>query len=147
MNTRTSTYIGIDDLKGVLVAEYADFLLDFVSAAPHDQLSTIIFAFNSHAGDGARMIVHFEPLTDEQLSQQSEWARGDVVAKYYDSSYERIIVAAYKRWPNIRFFRVPGCMCCNDEEDLRAYDCELKIEPPSDTKPWYTINGQRACLR
>jgi hypothetical protein len=120
--TKTRSYIKYENTSGVLIKEYPEYLIDVMTKQSHDTVSAIIFG---HDGSDF-MLVHFEPLTDEQLSSTEFWQRDfDICAEVYASRINDLAAAAELRWPDVRIFIVPGCLCCNGIEDLREYDCEL----------------------
>lgn len=111
----------LDD-HGLPSVGYADALLDMINLPESGTVSMIILAYH---GD-TFMKAHFEPLTDAQLLDMSEWwTNVDIQAETYPTQRKALAAAAKRRWPEARIFNVPGCLCCNGIDSLLEYDCEL----------------------
>lgn len=123
MSTHRMSNLVHENLFDVSVEEYPDAILDRACKPPYLRVSNIIFGND----DGLPiMIVHFEPLTDEQFADHAYWRYDyDTSSDIYSSRINDIAEAAKQRWPEVRIFKVPGCLCCNGVDDLREYDCEL----------------------
>jgi hypothetical protein len=120
----TRTYIKYEHLQGVLIEDYVPTVLDLVAGRHDHTVSTIIFG---NDGGVRCMIVHYgEPLTDEQLANPEIWQFGyGLYVEISPRPIDDLARAAKQCWPEVRVFKVPGCLCCNGEDNLLDYDCEL----------------------
>jgi len=98
---------------------YADALLDQIRLPHGGGVSVIVLACNSFE----MLRAHLKPLNDDQLSSEREWwGNADVHANVNGYQFAGIAKAAKRRWPRVRVFLVPGCLCCNRGESLLAYE-------------------------
>ncbi len=110
--------------KGFLIDEYANKLLDLIQLLDNGIVSMIVLGHDGHDGH-AIMKTHFEPLSNEQLlDMHNWWYAADVHADTYGGEFDALTEAARRRWPKVRIFHVPGCLCCNGIDNLLEYDCE-----------------------
>ncbi len=116
----TKTVQRLND-KGFLISEYAVKLLDQIQLPENGVVSMIILGHDGHQ----IMKAHFEPLSDEKLlDMECWWYAADIHADSWGHAFVSLTEAARRRWPKVRIFRVPGCLCCNGIDSLLEYDCE-----------------------
>lgn len=93
---------------GLLSDGFVATLFNLIELPEDGVVSAIILAYS----DGRQMRLHFKPLVEDQLSSECKWWDGaDAQADIYSVYADELIEEAKRRWPEVRIFVVPGCIC------------------------------------